>query len=119
MCGSKYNCNFDCLLGLNKIFKTNPISFPQMPSSLTLLQNTLDDLQQDEFKRFKSCLKDFKLNGCRSIARCHLEDNKSRTDVADSMTKHYEEETLNVTRQILERIGHNELAGQLKSDMGK
>ncbi|XP_045553279.1 sterile alpha motif domain-containing protein 9 isoform X2 [Salmo salar] len=90
----------------------------KMPSSLTLLQNTLDDLQQDEFKRFKSCLKDFKLNGCRSIARCHLEDNKSRTDVADSMTKHYEEETLNVTRQILERIGHNELAGQLKSDMG-
>nr|XP_046158007.1 sterile alpha motif domain-containing protein 9-like [Oncorhynchus gorbuscha] len=90
----------------------------KMTSSLTLLQNTLDDLQQDEFKRFKSCLKDFKLNGCRSIARCHLEDNKSRTDVADSMTKHYEEETLNVTLQILERIRHNELAGQLKSAMG-
>ncbi|XP_071019170.1 sterile alpha motif domain-containing protein 9-like [Oncorhynchus clarkii lewisi] len=95
-----------------------PSKISSTPSSLTLLQNTLDDLHQDEFKRFKSSLKDLKLNGYRSIARCHLEDSKTRTEVADSMTKHYEEEALNVTLQILERIEHNELAARLKRDMG-
>ncbi|XP_055797050.1 sterile alpha motif domain-containing protein 9-like [Salvelinus fontinalis] len=94
-----------------------PSKFSRTSNSLALLYDTLDDLHLDEFKRFKSCLKDVNLNS-KPIARCHLENSKTCTDVANAMTKHYGEEALNVTLQILERIGHNELAAGLRRNLG-
>ncbi|XP_034149517.1 sterile alpha motif domain-containing protein 9 [Esox lucius] len=96
-----------------------PSKILSMPSSLTLLQNTLDDLQQKEFKRFKSCLKDSKVKTYKPIAQSHLEDHKCRTDIADLMIKHYgKEDALNVTLEILGRLQENALASRLRSDMG-
>ncbi|KAL0978983.1 hypothetical protein UPYG_G00178880 [Umbra pygmaea] len=86
-----------------------------MPSSLTLLQETLDELQKDSFKRFKSCLNDQEVNTYKPIAKGYLEDDNCRTYIADLLTKHYEEEALHVTLQILYRIQENSLASRLKS----
>ncbi|KAJ7993229.1 hypothetical protein DPEC_G00270280 [Dallia pectoralis] len=88
------------------------------PSSLSLLQNTLDDLQQKEFKRFKSCLKDVKFNTYKPIAQRYLEDDKCQTDIADMMIKHYKEDALKVTLEILDRLQENKLSSSLRNDMG-
>ena len=78
----------------------------------------LEELLENDFKKFTSLLRDSKLTGFASIPHGHLE-KKDRIGIADLMIKYYGGEALQVTLKILKQIDHNDLAQRLERNMGK
>ncbi|XP_066497042.1 sterile alpha motif domain-containing protein 9-like [Hoplias malabaricus] len=81
---------------------------------LTLLLECLDDLVQENFKKFKRYLKEPLLSEFKPIPASHLESNE-RLDIADAIIKTYgEENALKITTCILQKISQNDMAAKLK-----
>lgn len=79
-----------------------------------LLFDTLEDLVNDEFKTFKWYLSQRLLDSCSPIRRSHLE-MASRTETVSKMTESYGEElAVNITAEILKKMGFNSTAAELK-----
>ncbi|XP_046906296.1 sterile alpha motif domain-containing protein 9-like isoform X2 [Hypomesus transpacificus] len=78
----------------------------------------LEELLENDFKKFTSLLRDSKLTGFASIPHGHLE-KKDRIGIADLMIKYYGGEALQVTLKILKQIDHNDLAQRLERNMGE
>lgn len=83
------------------------------------IQNILDDLREDDLKKFI-----FHLTGStdckqKAIPRGKLE-GKDRLDIAELMTDHYGgDEALRVTVDLLKEIGQRQLALQLERSIGE
>ncbi|XP_028459389.1 E3 ubiquitin-protein ligase TRIM39-like [Perca flavescens] len=77
------------------------------------LFNTLEDLKEEEFKKFKWCLQQDILEGYQSIKVSKLE-NAERQDTVDEMVKTYKlHGALKVTKKVLEEINRNDLVQSL------
>ncbi|KAF1394434.1 hypothetical protein PFLUV_G00000260 [Perca fluviatilis] len=77
------------------------------------LFNTLEDLKQEEFKKFKWCLQQDILKGYQSIKVSMLEIAE-RQDTVDVMVKTYKlQGALKVTKKVLEMINRNDLVQRL------
>ncbi|XP_078128781.1 E3 ubiquitin-protein ligase TRIM39-like [Sander vitreus] len=77
------------------------------------LFNTLEDLKEEEFKKFKWCLQQDILEGYQSIKVSKLE-NAERQDTVDLMVKTYQlQGALKVTKKVLEKINRNDLVQSL------
>ncbi|XP_035856027.1 E3 ubiquitin-protein ligase TRIM39-like isoform X3 [Sander lucioperca] len=78
------------------------------------LFNTLEDLKEEEFKKFKWCLQQQNsLEGYQSIKVSKLE-NAERQDTVDVMVKTYQlQGALKVTTKVLEKINRNDLVQSL------
>uniref|UniRef100_A0A8C9X9S5 Pyrin domain-containing protein n=1 Tax=Sander lucioperca TaxID=283035 RepID=A0A8C9X9S5_SANLU len=73
------------------------------------LFNILEDLKEEEFKKFKWCLQQDILEGYQSIKVSKLE-NVERQDMVDVMVKTYQlHGALKVTKKVLEKINRNDL----------
>ncbi|KAK5621577.1 hypothetical protein CRENBAI_000316 [Crenichthys baileyi] len=78
-----------------------------------LLLNTLEDLIEEDFKKFKWFLTMQVLEGYMPIPRAHLQ-HADRTDTVSKMIENYKEEgALNATATILKKQRMNELADRL------
>ena len=80
------------------------------------LLNTLEDLKEDEFKKFKWFLKeDDILEGFKGIPVAQLE-KAARRDTVDLMVQKYQDPgALQVTMKILEMINRNDLVQHLQN----
>ncbi|XP_076584500.1 pyrin-like [Chaetodon auriga] len=79
-----------------------------------LLIETLEDLIDDDFKKLKWYLTLQILDSCNPIRRSHL-DTASRTETVSKMIESYgEESAVNITAEILKKIGYNNTAERLK-----
>ena len=77
------------------------------------LFNTLEDLKEEEFKKFKWHLQQRILDGYQSIKESKLE-NAERQDTVDVMVKTYQlQGALKVTKKVLEMIKRNDLVQSL------
>ncbi|KAF1394432.1 hypothetical protein PFLUV_G00000210 [Perca fluviatilis] len=77
------------------------------------LFNTLEDLKEEEFKKFKWCLQQDILEGYQSIKVAMLEIAE-RQDTVDVMVKTYQlQGALKVTKKVLEKINRNDLVQTL------
>ncbi|XP_039669322.1 E3 ubiquitin-protein ligase TRIM21-like [Perca fluviatilis] len=77
------------------------------------LFNTLEDLKEEEFKKFKWCLQQDILDGYQSIKVSKLE-NAERQDTVDVMVKTYKHQgALKVSKKVLEEINRNDLVQRL------
>ncbi|XP_031167163.1 zinc finger protein RFP-like [Sander lucioperca] len=77
------------------------------------LFNTLEDLREEEFKKFKWHLQQDILEGYQSIKVSKLE-NAERQDTVDEMVKTYQlQGALKVTKKVLEKINRNDLVQSL------
>uniref|UniRef100_A0A8C9X9G9 Uncharacterized protein n=1 Tax=Sander lucioperca TaxID=283035 RepID=A0A8C9X9G9_SANLU len=78
------------------------------------LFNTLEDLKEEEFKKFKWCLQQRDiLEGYQRIKESKLE-NVERQDTVDVMVKTYQlQGALKVTKKVLEMINRNDLVQSL------
>uniref|UniRef100_A0A8C9XDG0 Pyrin domain-containing protein n=1 Tax=Sander lucioperca TaxID=283035 RepID=A0A8C9XDG0_SANLU len=78
------------------------------------LFNTLEDLKEEEFKKFKWCLQQQDiLEGYQRIKESKLE-NVERQDTVDVMVKTYQlQGALKVTKKVLEKINRNDLVQSL------
>ncbi|XP_035856457.1 E3 ubiquitin-protein ligase TRIM39-like [Sander lucioperca] len=77
------------------------------------LFNTLEDLKEEEFKKFKWCLQQDILEGYQRIKESKLE-NVERQDTVDEMVKTYQlQGALKVTKKVLEKINRNDLVQSL------
>uniref|UniRef100_A0A8C9XCY9 Uncharacterized protein n=1 Tax=Sander lucioperca TaxID=283035 RepID=A0A8C9XCY9_SANLU len=76
------------------------------------LFNTLEDLKEEEFKKFKWCLQQQDiLEGYQSIK---VLENAERQDTVDEMVKTYQlQGALKVTKKVLELINRNDLVQSL------
>ncbi|XP_039678967.1 NACHT, LRR and PYD domains-containing protein 12-like isoform X2 [Perca fluviatilis] len=78
------------------------------------LFNTLEDLGEDEFKKFKWHLQQDILEGYQSIKVSMLEKNAERQDTVTVMVKTYHlHGALKVTKKVLEMINRNDLVQSL------
>ncbi|MEQ2242609.1 hypothetical protein ILYODFUR_037659 [Ilyodon furcidens] len=78
-----------------------------------LLLNTLEDLIEEDFKKFKWFLTMQVLDGYMPIPRAHLQ-NADRTDTVSKMIENYKEEgALKATATILKKQRMNDLAERL------
>ncbi|KAK9951850.1 hypothetical protein ABG768_017725, partial [Culter alburnus] len=76
-----------------------------------LLHDTLDDLKEDDLKRFKSYLKD---DG--PVGAGKLED-AGVTDIVDIMMQRFgAEEAVKITLNILRKMNQNQLAEKLQNN---
>lgn len=79
-----------------------------------LLLEVLEDLINDDFKTFKFYLSIRVLEGCKPIPKYYLE-NASRIETVSLVTDRYGEETaVDVTVEILHKMGQNNAAKRLK-----
>ena len=80
------------------------------------LLNVLENLKEDEFKKFKWFLEqDDILEGFKGITVAHLE-NAGRQDTVDLMIqKHQDHGALQLTKKILEDISRNDLVQRLQN----
>ncbi|XP_039669475.1 E3 ubiquitin-protein ligase TRIM21-like [Perca fluviatilis] len=77
------------------------------------LFNTLEDLKEEEFKKFKWCLQQDILEGYQSIKVSKLE-NAERQDTVDVLVNTYQlQGALKVTKKVLEMIKRNDLVQSL------
>ncbi|XP_036426894.1 sterile alpha motif domain-containing protein 9-like isoform X2 [Colossoma macropomum] len=89
----------------------------QMPSIFTLLLHCLEDLTDEDFKKFRRYLKEPILNECNTIPTCQLE-NKERTNIADLIIEyHGEENALKITVCILKKLPRNDLVESLTKNV--
>ncbi|XP_060755587.1 caspase b [Neoarius graeffei] len=79
-----------------------------------LILNCLDELFKNEFKKFKWSLMENNVQGFTSIPRGRLE-NADKQDLVDLMVDQYgDPEAANITVQVLESLGKNDLASKLQ-----
>ncbi|XP_041640337.1 caspase b-like [Cheilinus undulatus] len=84
-------------------------------SAQKLLLETLEDLLEDDFKKFKWFLSMEILGHCKPVPRSQLQ-NASRTDTVDKMVTRYGKETaVNLAVEILCETGNNQAAKTLLS----
>ncbi|XP_026070372.1 NACHT, LRR and PYD domains-containing protein 12 [Carassius auratus] len=80
-----------------------------MESALELLYKTLDDLEKDDLKRFRSLLKEDGRIGAGKL------ENAGVTDVVNMMVECYgPEEAVKITLKILNKMNQNQLAKELQ-----
>ncbi|XP_072513194.1 NACHT, LRR and PYD domains-containing protein 12-like [Salminus brasiliensis] len=88
-----------------------------MVDSLSILLDTLDDLEEKNLKRFRLYLTQGKLDGFKPIPKAHLESNDP-TDIASKLIDFYgTEESVKITLCILRKINQNELAERLTNQV--
>ncbi|XP_071396617.1 protein NLRC3-like [Centroberyx affinis] len=79
------------------------------------LLKTLEDLGDEEFRRFKWFLQqDDILEGFPAIPKCRLE-NADRQDTVDQMVQTYNQHFLEVTKKVLMKINRNDLEQSLSN----
>ncbi|XP_044200627.1 caspase b-like [Thunnus albacares] len=79
-----------------------------------LLLEILEDLRDDDFKKFKFYLTTHVLDSCRPIPKSRLE-KASWTDTVTEMIQTYSDESsVNITVEILKKIYNNNAAEKLK-----
>lgn len=80
-----------------------------------LLLETLEELQNEEFRTLKWYLSQNILESCKPFPKSHLQ-NASRTDTVDKIIDSYREElAVNITVEILRKMRNNRAAEELKS----
>lgn len=80
-----------------------------MESALELLYKTLDDLEKDDLKRFRSLLKEDGRIGAGKL------ENAGVTDIVNMMVECYgPEEAVKITLKILRKMNQNQLAKELQ-----
>ncbi|KAL7404893.1 hypothetical protein ABVT39_020627 [Epinephelus coioides] len=80
-----------------------------------LLLETLEDLDDDDFEKFKWYLSMDILEGCKPIPKSRL-GKAPRTDTVSRMTESYTKESaVKVTVEILRKMGNNNAAEKLKN----
>ncbi|XP_051796797.1 NACHT, LRR and PYD domains-containing protein 12-like isoform X10 [Acanthochromis polyacanthus] len=84
----------------------------------TVLYGILDDLIDEEFKRFKRCLYNKFLKGFEPIPKSRLE-RADRTDTVDQMFQSYCIYTVNVAVKALEEIFRNDLVENIPKSIKK
>lgn len=98
-------------------FKKAKVVSPQLTRSEQLLK-MLQQLTQDQFEKFKMCLKNEEFlrgNQYDSMRTSELE-NKNTMEVSDLLIRRYtEKQALPLTILVLERIGEKQLAKNLRS----
>lgn len=83
-----------------------------------LLLETLEHLNDDEFRKFKWYMSLDILEGCQPIPRSHLE-NASRTNTVDRLRESYREElAVIISIEVLKKMKNNMAAEQLQSKYG-
>uniref|UniRef100_A0AAY5KT13 Caspase-8 n=1 Tax=Esox lucius TaxID=8010 RepID=A0AAY5KT13_ESOLU len=88
-----------------------------MDSVHLLLLNTLEDLANDDLKRFQWFLKQDMVHGFPPIPRSRLE-KADRLDTVDVMVTTYDRDgAVKITLEILKRISQNYLAEQLENEI--
>uniref|UniRef100_UPI003AACEB4B protein NLRC3-like n=1 Tax=Centroberyx gerrardi TaxID=166262 RepID=UPI003AACEB4B len=86
-----------------------------MTTPIELLLGTLEDLGDEEFKKFKWFLQqDDILEGFPAIPKSRLEKT-DRLDTVDQMVQTYSEYTLEVTKEVLMKINKNDLVQSLSN----
>ncbi len=81
-----------------------------MASVMDLLYKTLDNLEKEDLKRFRSFLKE---DG--RIGKGHLE-NAGATNIVDMMLESYtREEAVKITLDIMRKLNQNQLALDLEN----
>ncbi|XP_051231597.1 uncharacterized protein LOC127349755 [Dicentrarchus labrax] len=100
--------------------ETRPTTvLPDTPKSTVEIQETLENLSKDDLKKFQFNLKEYRTSKYKPISRSRVE-GRDTMDTAQLMTDHYgSKDALRVTTDILMGIQQNELAGQLKKNMGQ
>ncbi|XP_051231596.1 uncharacterized protein LOC127349754 isoform X2 [Dicentrarchus labrax] len=92
---------------------------PDTPKITVEIQETLENLSKDDLKKFQFNLKEYTTSKYKPIPRSRVE-GRDTMDTAQLMTDHYgSKDALQVTTDILMEIQQNELAGQLKKNMGQ
>ncbi|XP_020515514.2 sterile alpha motif domain-containing protein 9 [Labrus bergylta] len=91
---------------------------PGVPNITVVIQETLDNLKKEDFKKFHFHLKQYKTSQFQPIRESKLE-GKDTMDTAQLMTDHYESNgAVRVTVDVLREINQCELANQLENTMG-
>ncbi|XP_060890656.1 sterile alpha motif domain-containing protein 9-like [Labrus mixtus] len=91
---------------------------PGVPNITVVIQQTLDNLIKEDFKKFHFHLKQYKTSQFEPIRERKLE-GKDTMDTAKLMTDHYESNgALRVTVDVLRHISQCKLANQLENTMG-
>ncbi|XP_053169813.1 NACHT, LRR and PYD domains-containing protein 12-like [Scomber japonicus] len=97
----------------------DPLNFSNEPGPRAKMRkrdllNILDDLKDDEFKKFKWSLKEEKVANIEPIKVSQLEKAEERFDVLDLMVQKYElAGTVEVMKSVLKTIGRNDLVTEL------
>ncbi|KAI3369136.1 hypothetical protein L3Q82_026102 [Scortum barcoo] len=92
---------------------------PDKPKNTVKIQKALDNILNEDLKRFHFYLKEYTKSNHEPVTRCKLE-GKDSMDTAEVMTNHYgDTEALQVTIDVLKEIGQRELARQLENNMGQ
>nr|XP_023666293.1 NACHT, LRR and PYD domains-containing protein 3-like [Paramormyrops kingsleyae] len=93
-------------------------SHGETQTSLTdLLEDYLEELDDEELKKFKSKLSRTKYEELKPLSRAQMKD-LDRTDLADKMISSYSEvDALNVMLEILKKMNLNDLAQRLNEDL--
>uniref|UniRef100_A0A3Q3FT81 Pyrin domain-containing protein n=1 Tax=Labrus bergylta TaxID=56723 RepID=A0A3Q3FT81_9LABR len=101
-------------------FNTTETSvLPGVPNITVVIQETLDNLKKEDFKKFHFHLKQYKTSQFQPIRESKLE-GKDTMDTAQLMTDHYESNgAVRVTVDVLREINQCERANQLENTMGK
>lgn len=80
-----------------------------------LLLETLEDLDDEQFRMLKWYLSHKILESCKPIPKSYLQ-NASRLDTVDKITESYREElVVAITVEILRKIRNNKAADELQS----
>ncbi|XP_072559611.1 NACHT, LRR and PYD domains-containing protein 14-like isoform X2 [Paramormyrops kingsleyae] len=93
-------------------------SHGETQTSLTdLLEDYLEELDDEELKKFKSKLSRTKYKELKPLSRAQMKD-LDRTDLADKMISSYSEvDALNVMLEILKKMNLNDLAQRMNEDL--
>lgn len=79
-----------------------------------LLLETLEELDEQDFIKFKWYLALNVLNSRTEISKCYLESSRRHVTVSKMMESYSEEVAVNITVEILTRMKHNSAAAKLK-----
>ncbi|KAJ8355311.1 hypothetical protein AAFF_G00071690 [Aldrovandia affinis] len=83
-----------------------------------LILEILEELEKEDFKKFKCYLNEGVLEGCRPIPWGRLED-QSRTGVVTLMKDYYGDKRVNITQEILKKISRNDLIERLENGQSR
>ncbi|XP_073332006.1 sterile alpha motif domain-containing protein 9 [Pagrus major] len=98
-------------------FKKQTTGLPDNPKINVTIQETLEDLSKEDFKKFHFNLAVYDRSPHKPIPRGKLED-KDTMDTAKLMTGRYGSEALQVTKDVLQDIDRD-LALKLEKSMGQ
>ncbi|KAJ8352969.1 hypothetical protein AAFF_G00126810 [Aldrovandia affinis] len=83
-----------------------------------LILEILEELEKEDFKKFKCYLNEGVLEGRRPIPWGRLED-QSRTGVVTLMKDYYGDKRVNITQEILKKISRNDLIERLENGQSR